>query len=96
MDSGTIPDDKLFLQIIDENGKKMGKKKLINTPPNREEDAQVVAIDPLGNFVIFTIQTAAGSISIVVRVWQKTSILSFFTTYILIPIPKALIIGVVV
>jgi hypothetical protein len=56
VDSGTSPDDKLFLQKIDAAGKKKGSKKAINTPPNREEDNQVVAIDPLGRFVLFTMQ----------------------------------------
>jgi hypothetical protein len=56
VDSGTTPDDQLYLQKITSSGKKSGKKILINTPPNREEDAQVVAIDPLGRFVIFTVQ----------------------------------------
>jgi hypothetical protein len=56
VDSGTIPDDRLYLQKINSSGAKVGGKKLINTPPNREEDAQTVAIDPLGRFVVFTIQ----------------------------------------
>ena len=56
VDSGTTPDDKLFLQKIDSTGNKKGNKILINTPPNREENKQTVAIDPLGRFVVFTIQ----------------------------------------
>ena len=56
VDSGTSPDDKLLLQKIDATGKKKGAKTVINTPPNREEDNQVVAIDPLGRFVLFTMQ----------------------------------------
>jgi hypothetical protein len=56
VDTGTTPDDKLFLQKINASGAKVGAKILINTPPNREEDAQVVAIDPMGRFVVFTIQ----------------------------------------
>ncbi len=54
VDAGTTPDDRLYLQTISPTGKKVGGKKLINTPPDRSEDSQTVAIDPLGRFVLFT------------------------------------------
>lgn len=54
VDTGTTPDDKLFLQVANVNGKKVGGRKTINIPPNRDEDAQTVAIDPLGKFVLLT------------------------------------------
>jgi hypothetical protein len=54
VDAGTTPDDRIYLQTINETGKKVGGKKLINTPPDRSEDSQTVAIDPLGRFVLFT------------------------------------------
>jgi ABC-type transport system substrate-binding protein len=54
VDTGTQPDDKLFLQVVSEAGKKIGGKVTINVPPNRDEDAQTVAIDPLGRFVLLT------------------------------------------
>src|SRR5262245_44291443 len=54
VDTGTVPDDKLYLQVVNEAGKKVGGHKTINVPPNRDEDAQTVAIDPFGKFVVFT------------------------------------------
>lgn len=54
VDTGTTPDDKVFLQVVNVNGKKVGGRKTINVPPNRDEDAQTVAIDPLGRFVLLT------------------------------------------
>jgi hypothetical protein len=72
VDSGTTPDDKLLLQKISSTGAKIGSPKLINTPPNREEDNQVVAIDPLGRFILFTIQgDAYGCTSQDILVYQK-------------------------
>ncbi len=54
VDSGTKPDDKIFLQVMSADGKKVGSKININTPPDRQEDNQNVAIDPLGRFLLFT------------------------------------------
>jgi hypothetical protein len=54
VDTGTTPDDKVFLQVVNETGKKVGGPKTINIPPNRDEDNQTVAIDPLGRFVLLT------------------------------------------
>jgi hypothetical protein len=54
VDSGTTPDDKVFLQVVNESGKKVGGAKTINIPPNRDEDNQTVAIDPQGRFVLLT------------------------------------------
>jgi len=54
VDAGTTPDDRIYLQTINPTGKKVGGKKLINTPPDRSEDGQTIAIDPLGRFVLFT------------------------------------------
>jgi hypothetical protein len=54
VDAGTTPDDKVFLQVVNELGKKIGGPKTINVPPNRDEDNQTVAIDPLGRFVLLT------------------------------------------
>jgi hypothetical protein len=54
VDTGTSPDDKLMLQVVNETGKKVGGKVTINVPPNRDEDAQTISIDPLGRFVLFT------------------------------------------
>ena len=54
VDAGTTPDDRIYLQTISPEGKKIGTKKIINTPPDRSEDSQTVAIDPLGKFVLFT------------------------------------------
>ena len=54
VDAGTVPDDRLYLQVVNPQGKKVGQKKLINTPPDRGEDSQTVAIDPKGQFVLFT------------------------------------------
>jgi hypothetical protein len=54
VDAGTTPDDRIFLQKISAAGKKIGGKKIVNTPPDRSEDSQTVAIDPLGRFVLFT------------------------------------------
>ncbi len=54
VDAGTTPDDRIFLQTINATGKKIGSKKIVNTPPDRSEDSQTVAIDPLGRFVLFT------------------------------------------
>jgi hypothetical protein len=54
VDAGTTPDDKVFLQVVNELGKKVGGPKTINVPPNRDEDNQTVAIDPLGRFVLLT------------------------------------------
>ena len=54
VDTGTQPDDKLMLQVVSEVGKKIGGKITINIPPNRDEDAQTISIDPLGRFVLFT------------------------------------------
>ena len=54
VDAGTTPDDRIYLQRINAAGKKVGSKKIVNTPPDRSEDSQTVAIDPLGRFVLFT------------------------------------------
>jgi hypothetical protein len=54
VDSGTTPDDKVFLQVVNESGKKVGAAKTINVPPNRDEDNQTISIDPLGKFVLLT------------------------------------------
>ena len=54
VDAGTSPDDRIFLQKMNSTGKKIGQKKIVNTPPDRHEDSQTVSIDPLGGFVLFT------------------------------------------
>jgi hypothetical protein len=54
VDEGTTPDDRVYLQVVNSSGKKSGKKILINTPPDRDEDSQTIAIDPEGRFVLFT------------------------------------------
>jgi hypothetical protein len=54
VDVGTIPDDRVYLQVVNSTGGKVGKKILINTPPDRDEDSQTIAIDPEGRFVLFT------------------------------------------
>ena len=47
--------NKLYLQIVNSNGGKVGSPILINTPPGRDRQSQVIALDPLGRFVVFTI-----------------------------------------
>src|SRR5262245_36699759 len=55
-DKGTAPpDNKLFLQVVNASGSKVGAPSLINVPPTRDQDDQNVAIDQDGHFVIFTI-----------------------------------------
>jgi hypothetical protein len=55
-DKGTAPpDNKLFLQVVNSSGSKIGAPVLINVPPTRDQDDQNVAIDQDGHFVIFTI-----------------------------------------
>lgn len=54
--AGTTPANKLLLQPIDIAGNKVGSAKTINSSPLRDEQEQIVAIDPLGRFVLFTIE----------------------------------------